>query len=74
MSIFDREGSVVKADAPPVHSQNPHDPTAMFARLVDARDRNDAAEGRRLTVELRRLGWLVVPIEPLARWAEKGGR
>lgn len=40
------------------------DAVELFRRLDDARRRRDAAEGRRLTVELRRAGWTVIPHEP----------
>lgn len=50
------------------------DPRDLFAELVAARQRHDAAAGRRLTVALRRAGWYVVPVLPLDRLTGRDGR
>lgn len=43
---------------------DPADPVECFRRLVDARRRHDIAAARPLYVELRAMGWQVVPCEP----------
>lgn len=58
-----------QADPPPDRLSVPYDPpepTATFARLVEARRRGDRSDLHRLLADLRRLGWAVFAIEPKA--------
>lgn len=50
----------------PAHPEQP-DPVAIFARLVEARQRRDASAIPKLQTALRRLGWIVAATTPIGR-------